>query len=239
LSEPAPPRAEVERALGYVFVDPSLLDLALRHSSYAHENENTASNERLEFLGDAVIGMVVGHQLYEAHPDWAEGDLTRALHALVDRRSLAELAGELGLGTWLQLGRTEQQAGGTTKSSILADGMEAVLGAIYLDGGLEPVHALVRGWFAAALAPDAPQPVRDPKTHLQEAVMAQAGEFPSYGLLHDSEVEGDAERFTVEVRVAGDGWGTGTGRSKRLAERQAAERAIARLEMRDASGETE
>ena len=220
--------SELEESLGYRFRDAGLLRMALRHSSYAHEQASGESNERLEFLGDAVVGLVVAHLLFQAHPDWEEGDLTRGLHSLVDRRALAELGRQLDLGPHLQLGRTEVQSQGHTKSSVLADATEAVLAAIYLDGGLEPVVTLTRRVFAAALEAGAPRVSRDPKTDLQERVMSRFGEFPSYELTNDSEVDEDPVRFTVRVKVAGEEWGEGAGRSKRLAERAAAEEALAR-----------
>ncbi|MEE8580450.1 MAG: ribonuclease III [Myxococcota bacterium] len=227
----------LEERLGYRFRDRKLLETALRHASYAHEHPGLASNERLEFLGDAVIGVSVAHLLFVAHPDWAEGDLTRALHKLVDQQALAGLGRELQLGEVLCLGRTEERSAGESKSSILADGVEAVLGAIYLDGGVEPVIQLARRVFALAFANDAPRVAPDPKTGFQERVMARFGEFPSYELVRDSAVDGDASRFTVRVMVRGECWATGTGRSKRAAERAAAVSALPRVEPCDAPHE--
>jgi len=218
----------LEGRLGYRFSDRSLLEHALCHSSYAHEEEGVESNERLEFLGDAVIGNVVAHLLYEAHPSWREGDLTRGLHRLVDRKALSELARRLELGSFLRLGRTERRSGGEHKTSILADAMEAVLGALYLDGGLAPVVELAQRAFAEALATDAPRVGRDPKTQFQEWVMARYGEFPRYEGLTDSEIEGDEDRFYVEVHAQGEVWGQGRGRTKRAAERAAAKGGLAR-----------
>ena len=221
--------ATLEKALGYCFRDASLLEAALRHSSYAHEQADASglgSNERLEFLGDAVVGLVVAHLLFEAHPDWEEGDLTRGLASLVERRSLAELGRELDIGSHLRLGRTEIQSQGHTKNTVLADATEAVLAAMYLDGGLAPVVALARRVFAKALAADAPRVKRDPKSELQERVMSRFGEFPVYELVHDSEVGDDPLRFTVSVRVKSEHWAEGAGRSKQLAEREAAEHAL-------------
>ena len=225
-----PALSELEEALGYRFSRPELLATALCHASYAHEHPERDSNERLEFLGDAVIGLVVGHELFVAHPTWQEGNLTRALHALVDGESLARLARELDLGAHLELGRTERRSDGRRKDSILADAMEAVLGAMFLDGGLPPVEALVRRSFADALRSGAPPVDRDPKTRLQEMVMARRGEFPSYRVVGDSGIEGDDQRFRVEVWVQRERWGEGIGRSKRRAEREAAEHALPRAE---------
>jgi ribonuclease-3 len=219
---------ELERALDYRFRDPGLLERALQHASYAHDVEGAQSNERLEFLGDAVIGLVVAHLLFEAHGDWEEGDLTRGLHRLVDKSGLAALARDLQLGEHLRLGRTERRSQGQTKSSILADALEAIFGAIYLDGGLEPIMRLARRSFAPAFEPGAPRVGRDPKTELQESVMAEVGEFPSYDLVSDSEQDDDEERFTARVRVRDEVWGEGVGRTKRSAERAAAEQALRR-----------
>lgn len=227
----------LEEALGYRFSDRVLLETALCHSSYAHETEGVSSNERLEFLGDAVIGNVVAHLLFEAHPRWKEGDLTRALHRLVDKRALSELARKIDIGPYLRLGRTERRSAGETKTTILADAMEALIGAMYLDGGMEAVVALAFRAFPEALAANAPRVGRDPKTAFQERVMAETGEFPRYCILEDSGIEGDDERFHVEVRVQGEAWGAGQGRTKRSAERAAAERAMQRAEASDAADE--
>lgn len=220
-------RARLEAALGYAFHRPELLATALRHASHAHETGEGESNERLEFLGDAVLGLAVAHALYEARPDWREGDLTRATHALVDGRALERLARELALGPALALGRTERLSGGCEKPSILADAMEAVLGALYLDGGFEPVAAFVRSRFAEALAADTTPVERDPKTALQERTMAAVGVFPSYRVVGDSGIEGDDRRFTVEVVLQGEALARATERTKRAAEREAARIALA------------
>jgi len=218
--------APFEAALGYRFRDRALLENALHHSSYAHDHAGLESNERLEFLGDSVIGLVVAHAFYEAKPEWDEGELTRALHALVEGRSLAVLARALDLGAVLRLGRTERQSGGEEKDSILADAMEAVIGAIYLDGGLASVSELVERVFGEALHAAAPAVARDPKTELQERAMASRGEFPTYRLLLDSAIEGDDERFAVEVVLCGEAMASGIGRTKRAAERRAAALAL-------------
>ncbi len=237
MSEATPREAgELEDHLGYRFRDRALLENALQHSSYANERDDVASNERLEFLGDSILGLAVAHALYEAHPDWNEGDLTLALQNLVDAKSLAKLAERWELGSYLRLGRTEQQSKGGQKPGILADAVEAVLGAIYLDGGLEPVAGLVREVIRDRLEPGAAPTRRDPKTRLQEWVMAQTGNFPTYSCVGDSEVEGDEQRFTVEVHVEGESWGEGVGRSKRLAERAAASAALERVDRAIAEG---
>ncbi len=224
--EPEDGWARLEDALGHRFGDRALLELALQHASYAHEQAGAASNERLEFLGDSVLGLAVADALYEARPEWDEGELTRALHALVEGRSLARLARSLGVGAALRLGRTEQSSGGADKDSILADAMEALIGAIYLDAGLAAVRRLVEQVFADALEAHAPVVGRDPKTELQERTMAEVGEFPTYRLVADSGIEGDDARFGVEVRLRGERLAEGVGRTKRAAEREAATQAL-------------
>lgn len=224
-------RERLEALLAHRFARPELLETALRHASFAHEAGGREagggeSNERLEFLGDAVLGLVVAHALYEAHPEWREGDLTRALHALVDARSLAQLARDLELGNALALGRTEQSSGGSEKTSILADAMEAVVGALYLDGGLDAVRRFVAARFGEALSRTSEPVARDPKTALQEWTIAEIGTLPSYRLIADSGVEGDEQRFTIEVLLGGRPLAQATARTKRAAEREAAQRAL-------------
>jgi ribonuclease-3 len=220
--KPEPDLDDLERVLDHRFRDRSLLETALSHSSYANEQGLESNNERLEFLGDSVVGMVAAQLLYRAHPDWREGELTRALHQLVDRRGLSKLARSFDLGTYIRLGRTELRSDGHAKETILANAMEAVLGAMYLDAGLEPVERLARRSFARALAEGATPVARDPKTRFQEWVMGEFGVFPTYRLVHDSEVEGDDERFTSELLIGDRPVGRGVGRSKRESERAAA-----------------
>ncbi len=225
----------LEGALGYRFGRRALLENALSHSSYAHEKSTpdasaVVNNERLEFLGDSVLGLAVAHALYRAKPDWREGDLSRALHALVEGRSLSKLARSFELGSVIRLGRTEQQSGGEDKPSILENAMEAVIGAVFLDGGLDAVSALVERVFGGALAADAAPVRRDPKTEFQERVMAAEGEFPAYRVVNDSLVEGDERRFTVEVVVRENALARGVGRTKRSAERLAAAAALEKWE---------
>jgi ribonuclease-3 len=219
------PVAVLSRALSHEFRDRERVLTALSHASYAHETRGDRGNERLEFLGDAVLDLVVGEALYAAHPDWSEGQLTRARASLVRGDALAERARELALPGLVKLGRTEVRSGGSEKDSILANVFEAVIGALYLDGGLAPVQAYVAGWFTGdaehALAADA-------KTSFQEWAHSALRATPSYHTLADSGIEDDEQRFTVEVRVSGEPWGEGTGRSKRLAERAAAVAALVR-----------
>jgi len=220
----------LQDVLGHEFADIELLETALRHASYTHETSAGDSNERLEFLGDSVLGVVVARALFDAHPAWAEGELTLSLQNIVDQRSLAKLAVELGIGPYLRLGRTERQSGGDTKPGILSDAVEAILGAMYLDAGLPPVERLLRRVFAVAFDENAPRLERDPKTRFQEWVMTRTGSYPTYDCVGDTGVDGDENRFTVEVYVGDEGWGQGTARNKRMAERLAATRALERME---------
>ncbi len=229
-SEHAPERRTLEAAIGHRFGDPDLLDAALTHASYANEHAGVQSNERLEFLGDAVLGASVARLLYDARPDWQEGDLTRALSRLVDRNSLASLARRYGLGPHLRLGRTERQSRGEEKESILADAMEAIFAAVHLDAGMDAVVALARHSFGDALDAEEISASRDPKTALQERVMARDGHFPTYTLLEDSGQEGDPVRFRVAVVMGDAPYAEGVGRSKRLAEKAAASVALERLD---------
>lgn len=229
--EPAWPAAsDLEGVLDHKFSSISLLETALRHASYAHESNVGESNERLEFLGDSILGLVVAHALFRAHPDWSEGDLSLALQHVVEQRSLAKLALELGIGPYLRLGRTERQSAGATKPGILADAVEAILGAMYLDGGLAPVERLLHRVFESALSKDACPLQRDAKTRFQEWVMAHTGAFPTYECTGNSDIDGDDNRFTVHVLIGDESWGEGTARSKRRAEQIAATVALERVD---------
>jgi len=229
-------RATLEAGLGHRFTDPALLEAALAHPSYAHELDGSRGNERLEFLGDAVLDLAVAQLLFEAHPSWSEGDLTRARAAVVNTRALARRARELGLGTHARLGRTERKTGGSEKERILANVFEALIAALYLDGGFEPVLALARRLFADLFVPGADPLAADPKTRFQEWSHAERGATPRYVAVSDTGVENDEARFAVEVRLAGEVWGQGRGRTKRAAERSAAEEALDRVNLERPSG---
>jgi ribonuclease-3 len=228
----SPPRGpgadELEAVLAHDFDDPELLARALRHGSYAQESGEGPDNQRLEFLGDAVLDLVVAHLLYEAQPGWREGELTRARAALVNTGSLAERARSLGLDRHVRLGRTEQRTGGAGKESILASVFEAVLGAVYLDGGLGAARDLVRRVFADVFEAPEAAAERDPKTRFQEWAHARRRITPRYRTVSDSGLEDAEDRFGVEVDLAGEVWGRGRGRTKRAAERLAAEEALHR-----------
>lgn len=228
----ATPVEEIAERTGHRFADAALLEVALTHPSAAYERDRSGGNERLEFLGDAVLDLAVARALYLAHPDWREGDLTRARAAIVNTRSLARRARHLGLGALMRLGRTEQRSGGERKERVLANLFEAIVAAIYLDGGSEPVFALVERVFGGEIRSGALLD-RDPKTRFQEWAHARLRETPRYRLVRDSGVEDAEDRFAVAVDVAGSCWGEGVGRSKRTAELAAAAVALERTEERD------
>ena len=218
--------AALERATGHRFADPSLAETSLAHPSYAHERGGGVSNERLEFLGDAVLGLVVARWLFDRRPEWSEGELTRLRASLVNGRSLAARARLLGLGDLVRLGKTERVSEGHDKDSILANCFEAVVGAVYLDGGLTAVEPLVERCFADDLAQG--RVPRDAKTAFQEWAHARRQQTPRYRTVADSGVDDDDDRFTVEVLVGDETWGRGIGRTKRAAERAAARAGLAR-----------
>jgi len=219
---------KLEAKLGYTFRDEALLRHALTHSSYAneHKNEGLTSNERLEFLGDSVLGMVVADHLYRTHPDMPEGELTRTRAALVCEGSLHEIAKELELGDYLRLGRGEDAGGGRRRPSILADAVESLLAAVYLDGGIEPARKIIQ---MLVLNREVERTVdRDYKTTLQELVQRKPGSVITYQLIRESGPD-HCRLFEMEVSIGGVPAGQGEGRTKKEAEQQAAKAAIAAL----------
>jgi ribonuclease-3 len=215
-------------AIGYAFADRDLLETALTHCSFAHDVDGSRGNERLEFLGDAVLDLVVAQVLYEVHPEWDEGDLTRSRAGLVNQLALSECARSLGLGRMIKLGRTEMSSSGGEKDSILANCFEALIGAIFLDGGMSPVADFVRRVYGPALESDAVRQRRDVKTELQEWAHARFQLTPRYETVADSGTDGDECRFSVEVAIGDEVWGRGIGRSKQQAEQAAAATALAK-----------
>lgn len=211
---------QLEQALGYVFRDRSLLDNALTHSSYANENRSkcAGSNERLEFLGDSVLGMLVAEHLYRDNPKLPEGELTRLRAGLVCEQSLVDVARRLNLGDYLKLGRGEEAGGGRTRPSILADAVEALIAAVYLDGGAEESQRLITKFL---LDKWKQKGFRDYKTALQELVQRESGQVLTYHLLEESGPD-HAKAFLVEVRLNGKAAGRGEGHSKKEAEQAAA-----------------
>lgn len=215
--------AEIERSLGYAYRDPALLLAALTHRSYTSEYPERASNERLEFLGDAVLGLVIADELYRLG-DLDEGAMAKVRAAVVNESSLAGIARRLGLDEAIRLGKGEENSGGRAKPSILADAMEAVLGSLYLDGGPEPVRRIILREWGGLIADRSTSPGgRDYKTRLQEHLAGR-------GLTPEYEVEGsgpDHDReFAAAVKVAGRLLGRGIGTSKKRAEQAAAKEAL-------------
>jgi ribonuclease-3 len=221
----------LQQALGLRFRDPSLLRLALTHRSHAFEAGGVPTNERLEFLGDAVLGVVVTDWIYHRFEEASEGRLAKVRAAAVNTHSLADVARDLGLGEEVLLGKGEEQSGGRNKDSILADTLEAVIGAVYLDRGHEAVADLVRRLFSEMLADIAHRRESlDYKTSLQELTAGELGTLPAYML---SERGPDHEKtFTAVVTIAGEALGQGSGRSKKEAEQAAAQEAYAVLRER-------
>ncbi len=218
----------LERRLGHRFDRPDLLARALTHRSRAHENgDEGGSNERLEFLGDAVLDLLVSERLMERLPAAPEGVLSRARAAAVNTTALAGRALALGLDRRVLLGRGEERTAGRAKESILANVFEAVLGALYLDGGLEVARALVDRELADVLA-DPASGLSDAKTRLQELLQAQGGAPPTYAIAEQSGPP-HAREFRVRVSQGDLVLGEGVGRSKRSAEQEAARAALERI----------
>ena len=221
---------KLEEKLGYTFHDRRLLENALTHSSYANENKSKGetSNERLEFLGDSVLRMVVADHLYRTHPDMPEGELTRTRAALVCEDSLVEVAAQLELGQYLKLGRGEDAGGGRKRPSIQADAVEAVIAAVYLDGGIGSARKLITNFILTNNEREQEGAVRDFKTALQELVQRESGRVLSYRLMGESGPD-HAKVCSVEVDLNGKPIGAGEGRSKKEAEQNAAKAAMAKL----------
>lgn len=221
----------LQRALGLSMSEPELLGLAVTHRSYAFEAGGLPTNERLEFLGDAVLGIVITDDIYHRFPDAPEGRLAKVRAAAVNTQSLASVARELDLGSHVLLGRGEQQSGGRDKDSILADTLEAVLGAVYLGEGLPVASQLIRRLFGPLLDTLATRHASlDYKTSLQELTAAELAALPVYVL--DEEGPDHAKRFTAVVEIDGEALGRGLGRSKKEAEQAAAQQAYAALQAR-------
>ena len=220
---------DLEIAIGYRFRNITLLQNALAHSSYANErwHDSLKSNERLEFLGDSILGMVVAEHLYRNYPDRPEGELTRMRADMVCENALAAIAGRIGLGEHLLLGHGEEQTGGRTRNSILADAVESVIAACFLDGGMDAA----RGFIDRFVLTDVPvRKLRnaDYKTALQELVQQKKNQQLTYKLIGESGPDHD-KHFEVAVLLNGNTVGTGTGSSKKRAEQDAARAAMEHL----------
>ena len=220
---------DLEAAIGYHFQNISLLQNALTHSSYANErwHNSLLSNERLEFLGDSILGMLVAEYLFRSFPNRPEGELTRMRADMVCEKTLAAVANSIHLGDHLLLGHGEEQGGGRSRDSILADAMESVIAACFLDGGMEAALQIIRR-FILVEVPVTRLHNADYKTQLQELVQQKRNQVLSYSLARESGPDHD-KQFEVEVCINGSVVGTGRGSSKKRAEQDAARAAIARL----------
>ena len=220
---------DLETAIGYRFQNISLLHNALTHSSHANERwrNSLMSNERLEFLGDSILGMVVADYLYRSFPDRPEGELTRMRADMVCEKSLALVAGQIGLGQHLLLGKGEEQGGGRCRDSILADAVESVIAACYLDGGMEAAREFIQK-FILVNVPVNRLNNSDYKTALQELVQQKKNQVLAYTLIGESGPDHD-KQFRVELTLNGRVVGQGTGSSKKRAEQDAARVAMEKL----------
>jgi ribonuclease-3 len=222
--------------IDYRFSDPTLLDRALAHRSWCAEQGESDSNERLEFLGDAVLGLVVAEHTYRSYPELSDGAMSKVRASVVNTRALAEISLELGIAAHLRLGRGEDQSGGRAKESILADATEAVIGAVYVDGGLQHARRMILALLAERIAAAVGEPGEsDHKSRLQEESVRLGRGVPRY------EVEGfgpdHARRYLATVYVAGQRLGNGEGRSKKDAEQVAARAAYGSLEVERGRGD--
>ena len=217
---------DLETAIGYRFSNITLLQNALTHSSYANErwHDSLKSNERLEFLGDSILGMVVAEYLYKNFPDRPEGELTRMRADMVCETSLAAVAAKLDLGKHLMLGHGEEQGGGRTRASTLADAVESIIAASFLDGGMAAAEGIIQR-FVLCNVPMGKLHNADYKTALQELVQQKKNQVLSYALVGESGPDHD-KQFFVEVSLNGQPIGKGSGSSKKRAEQDAARAAI-------------
>ena len=220
--------AELRTALGDPVLDPELLERALTHRSFAYENGGLPTNERLEFLGDSVLGVVVTETIYLMHPDLSEGRLAKLRAAVVNARALAGVAITIGLGSHVKLGRGEETTGGRQKASILSDTVEAVIGAVHLSGGIEAASAVVHLLFDPLIEEASAMGAGlDWKTSLQELSAEHGLGVPEYVI--EDEGPDHMKTFHAQVRVADQLYGDGTGRSKKEAEQAAAETAYGEI----------
>lgn len=218
----------LEEKIGYTFRDPALLETALTHTSYANEDKHRSQhNERLEFLGDSVLSVVVSEYLFRHNRQLPEGQLTRIRASLVCESSLFQFATQLGLGEYLRLGKGEEKSGGRTRPAILADAFEAVIAALYLDGGLEEARRFILPYVRAAHDTE-----RDYKTRLQEIIQQNPEERVRYEVVGQTGPDHD-KQFVVEVHLNSNCIGRGTGHSKKSAEQMAAREALALMGISD------
>lgn len=224
---------ELEKKLGYRFTKPELLQRALTHRSYVHapENEGLRANERLEFLGDSVLGMVTSRFLFENFPDKSEGDLTKLKSTLVSEANLSRIAKSISLGRFLNLSEDEEKSGGRERNSIISDAYEAVIGAVFLDGGLAPVQRMIqRQILRRYLEITTDQALHNYKGELLEYLQALGLGLPRYEVLEEKGPD-HRKRFTIAVSVKGRKMGQGAGKNKKEAEQKAARMALENVEV--------
>ncbi len=221
----------LEKTIGYQFKDPNLLLMALTHSSYANECKYGAlNNERLEFLGDSVLNLSVSDYLYNSFKDLSEGDLTKLRASIVSEASLAKIARKLNLGDYLRLGRGEENTGGRQRDSILADAVEAIIGAVYLDGGFEKASDFILRYQIPEIYNSLEgKGFRDYKTELQELIQKGAEQGLQYRIVKESGPDHD-KKFVAQVFHNQKLIGEGTGKSKKDAEQQAARQALEKIQ---------
>jgi ribonuclease-3 len=231
-----PDYSELEAVLGHTFRDRGLLEQALRHASWCNEQSGTEpkqeDNERLEFLGDAVLDLVVGHRLMTRYPQLREGELSVTRAQVVSEAGLSEVALALGIGQWLMLGKGEEKSGGRTKPSILADAFEAILASVYLDGGFAAAQDMATRLLAQRIETVEFKGFYDFKTRLQETSQARLRATPTYRVVQELGPDHD-KRFVVVVTIGEDEWARAVGKSKKEAEQMAAAEAHFRLEGSD------
>jgi ribonuclease-3 len=223
------PAAEIQERIHYSFRDEELLTRALTHKSFANENRLAHHNERMEFLGDAVLNLVVSEYLMETCPEMSEGDLSRLRAAVVSEPSLAAVSRGIGLGEFLLLGKGEEQTGGRNKDSLLADSLEALIASVYLDAGQEEARSFVLAFFEEKIRTTcSARATLDYKTELQELCQERLKILPEYRVV--SETGPDHQKlFEVELSIRGEVLGRGAGRSKKEAEQRAAKEALEKL----------
>lgn len=233
-----PDYAELEAVLGYTFRDRTMLEQALRHASWCNEQNRDATaklgdNQRLEFLGDAVLSLTVSQRLMVRFPEAHEGDLSVTRAQVVSEDGLSDVARTLGFGDWLLLGKGEEKSGGRAKPKILADAFEAIVAAVYLDGGFEAANALVERLLTERINAAEIKNFYDFKTRLQETAQARLKSTPTYRVVQELGPDHD-KRFVVAVTIGTDEWARAVGKSKKEAEQMAAAEAHFRLEGSDA-----
>lgn len=222
-----PPLGQVQKLIGYRFRDASLLTMSLTHRSYSHASDNDIlSNERMEFLGDSVLDVIIAEQLYRDHPEMNEGELTKTKALLVNESTLAEIGSQIKLNKFLLLAPEEARAGGRERPSIISDALESVIAAVFLDGGLEAARAVVLQLIYSSkreIVADASR--GNFKGELLELVQAQGGSFPRYEVMAETGPDHD-KVFSVNVYIGSEKAGTGSGSTKKEAEQQAAAAAL-------------